>query len=81
VTARVNHHDHQAHDGSQPATHVSNAGDARFGVTVHNLVDSANGINTLKHAAIRSLHNELCPAESEHSRTLSERVRLISLVD
>ena len=81
MTARGNHHAHQAHDAYQPATHVSNADDARFDVTVHNLVDSANGINTLRHVAIRSLHNELCLEESEHSRTLSRRVGLISLVD
>jgi hypothetical protein len=56
---------------------VSNAGGARFDVMVLSHADSASGISIQRHAVTRSLHRELFQAESEHSRTLVQRVVLI----
>jgi hypothetical protein len=81
TAAQGSPHDHQDHAGYPRATPVSSAEDARFGVMAHSHVGSANGINTLRRAVTRSLHKELCLAESEHSRTPRQQAVLTSLVD
>jgi hypothetical protein len=65
--------DLQDHEGYLRVMPVSSAGDARFDVMVHSHVGSANGISTLRLAVTRSLHRELCLAESKHSRTFPQR--------
>jgi hypothetical protein len=77
TAAQGSPHDHQGHEGYRQATPASNAGDARSDVMVRNHAGNASGTSTLRHAVTRSLHKELCPAGSEHSRTRTERVVLI----
>jgi hypothetical protein len=77
VIARANHHDHQDRGGYRQVTRASNAEDARFGAMVYSHVASASGTSTQRHAVTQNLHNELCLAESEQTRTSTRHVILI----